>query len=296
MNLISRALKHCLLLACLLGPQVAFGASPIDWQLDFQKAASPVMEKITDLHYLLLYIIFGIGLFVMILLGVVAFKFSSKRNPTPSTRTHHTLLEIVWTAIPILILVVIAIPSFKLLFYMDKAKTPEMTLKVIAHQWYWQYQYPEHKIDFDSNMIEDKDLKPGQLRLLEVDKPVVVPVDTDIKVLVTSADVIHSWAVPAFGVKKDGIPGRINETWIRVNKPGTYYGQCSELCGIRHGFMPIMVKAVSKEEYKAWLETMKPKEAPKEVSKETPKAAPPAPSAKEGGSAPASPSPAPQKK
>jgi cytochrome c oxidase subunit 2 len=158
-----------------------------------------------------------------------------------------------------IILVVIAIPSFKLIYYMDKTKHAEMTIKVVGHQWYWEYGYPEHNINFDSNLISDKDLKPGQIRLLEVDNRVVLPINTDVQVLITAADVIHSWAIPALGIKTDAVPGRTNETWLNITKPGVYYGQCSELCGIGHGFMPIAIEAKTKEEYKAWLEQAKVK-------------------------------------
>jgi cytochrome c oxidase subunit 2 len=183
----------------------------------------------------------------------VCFRFRASANATPSKRTHHTVLEIAWTAVPVLILVVIAIPSFKLLYFMDRVAEPELTIKAIGHQWYWSYEYPDDgDFTFDAYMVADEDLEPGQPRLLATDNAIVLPVDTDIQVLVTAADVLHSWAVPAFGVKMDGVPGRINETWLRIEEPGIYYGQCSELCGDYHGFMPIMVRAVSKEEFDAW--------------------------------------------
>jgi cytochrome c oxidase subunit 2 len=174
-------------------------------------------------------------------------------NATPSRRTHNTLLEIAWTAIPVLILVVIAIPSFKLLYYEETVPEDGLTVKAIGHQWYWSYEYPDNgDFTFDAYMVADADLEPGQLRLLTTDTRVVLPVDTTVRVLITATDVLHSWAVPAFGVKMDAVPGRINETWLRIEEPGIYYGQCSELCGDYHGFMPIMIEAVSKDEFEAW--------------------------------------------
>jgi cytochrome c oxidase subunit 2 len=242
------------------GAAPALADAPKPWQLGFQEAASPVMELISSFHDFLLIIIISIGAFVTALMIYVAVKFNEKANPVPSKTTHHTLLEVIWTVVPIMILVVIAIPSFRLLYYMDKTTTPEMTLKVVGSQWYWSYEYPDHgKIAFDSQMIPDNELKPGQLRLLDVDNRVVVPVDTNIRVLLTANAVIHSWAVPALGIKTDTVPGRMNETWMRVTKPGVYYGQCSELCGINHGYMPIAVQAVSKAEFAKWVARAKVK-------------------------------------
>jgi len=187
----------------------AIAAAPEPWQLGFQQAASPVMERIHSFHNLLLWIITIISVFVLALLAYVCLRFRADRNETPSRRTHNTLLEIAWTAIPVLILVVIAIPSFKLLYFMDVVKDPEMTLKAIGRQWYWSYEYPDHgDFTFDAYMVADEDLEPGQLRLLETDNRVVLPVDTNIRLLVTASDVLHSWAIPAFGVKLDGVPGR----------------------------------------------------------------------------------------
>src|SRR5690606_27045293 len=181
--------------------------------------------------------------------------YRASRSPVPSRRTHNTALEIAWTAIPVLILVVIAIPSFKLLYFMDRAVAPEMTLKAVGHQWYSRYEYPDHgDFTFDAYMIADQDLQEGQLRLFDVDNRVVLPVDTDVRVLTTATDVIHSWAVPALGIKLDAIPGKVNETWVRIERPGIYYGQCSELCGAYHGVMPVVIEAVSKEESDARVE------------------------------------------
>ena len=236
-------------------PSAAVGGAPTAWQLNFQPPASPVAERIEALHDLLLFITVAISVFVLALLIYVCIRYRASRNPVPSRRTHNSVLEIAWTAIPVLILVVIAIPSFKLLYFMDRAVNPEMTLKAIGRQWYWSYEYPDHgDFTFDSYMIADEDLGEDQLRLYDVDNRVVLPVETDIRLLTTASDVLHSWAVPALGVKLDAVPGRINETWLRIDRPGVYYGQCSELCGAYHGFMPVMIEAVSKEEFDAWVQ------------------------------------------
>jgi len=245
---------------------ILFGASPAlasseaahPWQTGFQAPATPVMERIVGFNDMLFTIIVAIFLFVLALLLYVLWRFSAKRNPEPSKTTHNTLLEVLWTAVPIMILVVIAIPSFKLLYYMDRAENAELTIKAIGHQWYWSYEYPDNgNFTFDALMLSDDELEPGQLRLLTTDNPVVVPVNTTVRIQTTSSDVIHSWAMPAFGVKIDAVPGRLNETWFRIEREGTYYGQCSELCGVNHGFMPITVKAVSKEAFAAWVEKAK---------------------------------------
>lgn len=235
--------------------------APSPWQMGFQDSASPVMESITSLHDLLLVIITGIAIVVFILVSFVIYRFRASKNPTASTVSHHATLEVIWTLVPVVILIAIGIPSVRLLWQLDKPQSPDMTIKAIGHQWYWSYEYPLSKgnkiIKFDSYMIEDKNLKKGQKRLLDVDHPVVVPIDSTVRVLVTSEDVIHSFAVPSLGIKTDAVPGRINETWFRISKPGTYYGQCSELCGSKHGFMPIAIKAVSKQEYQNWLSHQK---------------------------------------
>jgi cytochrome c oxidase subunit II len=244
------------------GDALAVTNAPQDWQMDFRAAATPVMQQIHDFHNLILILEVLIVLLVVGLLAYICVKFNAKANPVPSRTTHNTALEIAWTVIPVLILVVIAVPSMRLLFFMDKAKNPEMTLKVTSHQWYWSYEYPDHgSFTFDANLIPDDQLKPGQLRLLETDNHVVLPADTEIRVLVTSDDVIHNWAMPSFGVKMDTVPGRINETWLRVDSQhiGTYYGQCSELCGVNHAFMPITVDIVSKQDFQRWVEQAKAK-------------------------------------
>lgn len=241
----------------LAAPAMAIEEHVRPWQLWYQDARSPVMEQIDDFHVLLMWIITAITVFVLALLIYVAFRFNAKANPTPSKTTHNTTVEVLWTAVPILILVVIAVPSFKLLYFMDRHENPDMTLKVIGNQWYWSYEYPDSGIAFDSFIVPDEDLKEGQPRLLTVDNTVVLPIDTNIQVLGTANDVIHNWAMPQFGIKMDVFPGRVNETWVRITEPGDYYGQCSEICGINHGFMPIHVKAVSKQEYAAWLDEAK---------------------------------------
>lgn len=236
------------------------------WQMGFREAASPVMERIISFHNFLMVISVAIALFVTVLLAYVMIRFRASRNPTPSKTTHNALIEVTWTVVPIIILVVIAFPSFKLLYYMDKTNDPEMTLKVIGHQWYWSYEYPDHgEFAFDSILIEEADLQPGQERLLHTDNEVVLPVDTNIRILVTADDVLHNWALPSFGIKMDAVPGQLNETWVRITKPGLFYGMCSELCGVRHAFMPITVRAVSKERFAKWVENAKSEFASKDI-------------------------------
>ena len=231
-------------------------AEPAHWDMGFQEAATPVAERLHNFHDFLMVIITVIVVFVTGLLLFVMIRFNSKAHPVPSTRTHNVILEIVWTVVPVVILITIAVPSFKLLYYMDRTENPDMTLKVTGFQWYWGYEYPDNgNISFTSNIIGDADIdaSKGQIRKLSTDNPVVLPVDTDIQLLVTAADVIHAFAVPSFGVKIDAVPGRLNETWVRIEKPGVYYGQCSELCGTNHAFMPVEVIAVSKEDFQAWV-------------------------------------------
>jgi len=224
------------------------------WQLNFQAASSPVMEQLSRGHHYLLILITCISLFVLAALMVICVKFNRKANPVPSKTAHNTKLEVIWTVIPILILVTIAVPSLRLHYFMENESDAEMTLKVVGYQWYWHYEYPDQGgFGFDSYMKKKEDLKEGEHRLLAVDNHVVVPVDTKVKVLLTGADVIHSWAVPAFGVKRDAVPGRLNESWFKATRTGRFYGQCSELCGVGHGFMPIVVDVVSKEDFSAWV-------------------------------------------
>ena len=256
--------------AAFVSAGTAIAAQPIPWQLGFQPAASPIMERVEGLHDLLLVIIFAIGVFVLALMIYVFVRFNARANPTPSRTTHNTQLEVAWSVIPIVILVVIAVPSFKLIYYSDRAVDAEMTLKAVGNQFFWTYEYPDHDdLTFDAILVEKDDLKKGDLRLLTTDNAVVLPVNTTIRFLTTANDVIHAWAMPAFGVKIDSVPGRLNETWFRINKEGTYYGQCSELCGANHGYMPIMVKSVSKDAFAEWVEKAKKEFAADEESVRT---------------------------
>ena len=257
-------LKNLKALAGLAGVLVAsiaagaLAAKPEPWTILFQKPESPVMEQIVRFNDYVSIVIILITLFVLALLIIVVVKFNEKANPTPSKTTHNTWLEVAWTVIPVFILVAIGIPSVRILFFMDKNPAAEMTLKVTGHQWYWSYEYPDHgNFSFDSVMVPDADIKDRSVRLLEVDNRIVLPVETDIRLLFTSEDVIHAWAIPALVAKIDAVPGRINESWVRINRPGIYYGQCSELCGVNHGFMPIAVEAVSKEAFKRWTDDKK---------------------------------------
>ena len=245
----------------------ALANQPKDWQLGFQEGVTSLMNDIVWMHdYILLPVIIGISLFVLFLMIYIFIKFRESKNPNPSKTTHNVMLEVLWTVVPCLILVVIAVPSFKLLYKEETIPKADVTIKAIGYQWYWGYEYPDEKIAFESVMIEDKDLKVGQPRLLATDTKVVVPVNKVVKVLITSADVNHAWAVPAFGVKRDAIKGRINETWFKAEKEGIYYGQCSELCGIKHAFMPIEVHVVSEEKYASWLVDAKKKYAMEETN------------------------------
>ena len=246
----------------------AFANQPKDWQLGFQEAASSSMREIVNFHdKLLLPIIIAISVFVLFLMVYACIRFRASRNPNPSTTTHNVAVEVLWTLIPCLILIVMAVPSFKILYKQDTIPKADVTVKAIGYQWYWGYEYPDENIIFDSYMIETKDLKKDQPRLLAVDNEVVVPVNKVVKVLITANDVLHAWALPSFGVKREAVPGRINETWFKAEKVGTYYGQCSELCGIKHAFMPITVRVVSDEEYQEWLTGAKIKFA-KEIIEE----------------------------
>jgi cytochrome c oxidase subunit II len=243
------------LLALALALDPALAAEPQPWQLGMQEPATPVNERIHDLHNLLLVLITLITLLVLGLLVYVIWRFNEKRNPVPSRTTHNTLVEVLWTVVPVLVLLVIVFPSFGLLYYMDKTQEAEMTIKVTGRQWYWSYEYPDHgNFAFDSNMVPVDQLQPGQRRLLEVDNQLVVPVDTNIRVLIAGSDVMHSWFVPALGVQNYAVIGRLNETWINVEREGVYYGQCNQICGINHAFMPIAVRAVSKDEFARWVE------------------------------------------
>ena len=259
---ISSIFMTCVALAALVDNAGAQGVvgMPREWEINFQPAYSPVMERIHEFNYLIHIIIAIIVVLVFGILAYVVLRFNARRNPVPSRTAHNTILEVVWTILPVLALLVIVIPSLKLLYYSDRAETPDMTLKVVGHQWYWSYTYPDHgEFSFDSIPIPAEDLQAGQPRLLAVDNPVVVPVGATVQVLISSDDVIHNWAVPSLGLKKDATPGRVNDTWFRATQEGTFYGMCSELCGVNHYFMPIEVRAVSKEAFAAWVEEAKQK-------------------------------------
>jgi cytochrome c oxidase subunit 2 len=258
-------------LPALAADEMPTPSFPVEWQLGFQNAASPTMEKMISFHNLLLVIITAITLFVLALLIICVVRFNERANPVPAKWSHNTLIEVIWTALPVLILVMVAIPSYRLLYFQDRTDAADMTLKIIGNQWFWSYEYPDQEISFDAIALTDDQIKPGQHRLLETDKHVVLPIDTNVRLLMTANDVIHAWAIPAFGVKLDNVPGRTNETWVRPTKLGRFYGQCSELCGVDHSFMPIVVDVVSKEAYTAWVTAQKPAAAPAEAP-----AAPPA--------------------
>ena len=258
-------LRLCLVLAAaLLGvaalAATAWAAEPMPWQLGMQPPATPVEDRIHSFHDELMIWITLITIFVLGLLVYVMWRFHHTRHPVPTRTSHNAVVEILWTVVPVFILVAIAIPSFKLMYYMDRVPNADMTIKVTAHQWYWSYEYPDQAgLTFDSNIIPDKDLKPGEKRLLEVDNPLVVPVDTNIRVLVTGTDVIHSWFVPSFGVQEYAVIGRLNESWMRVEHEGAYYGECNQICGINHSRMPIKVVAVAKPDFEKWLGEAKKK-------------------------------------
>ena len=253
-----------LLLGALTGsPERLFAqGKPEKWQMGFQESVTPIAHQINTFHNLLLVIITVITLFVLALLVIVVLRFNEKANPEPSKTTHHTTLEVLWTVIPIFILIVIAVPSFRLLFAQYSFPQADVTIKAIGNQWYWSYEYPDSDVSFDSVMLEGEELEAARKagfdapRLLAVDNPVVVPVNKVVHVLVTATDVIHNWTVPAFGSKMDGVPGRVSRTWFKAEKTGVYFGQCSELCGIRHAFMPIAVHVVAQPVYETWLKAV----------------------------------------
>ena len=255
------------LLVTLGTTSLALASKAEPWQVTFQEAASENMTMITDLNNFLLILMTLITAFVLALLLYVIVRFNAKSNPTPSKTSHNTVIEVLWTVLPIVILVVIAIPSFRLLYFQREIPEADMTIKATGYQWYWGYEYPDHgDFAFDSLMLSDEE-RGDQPRLLATDTAMVVPVDTTVRVLVTSADVIHAFAMPAFGLKIDSVPGRMNETWFKAEKTGTYYGQCSELCGIRHAFMPIRIEVVEKEAFAAWVEEAQEEYAEVETSK-----------------------------
>jgi cytochrome c oxidase subunit II len=265
MKVFSRLTAMALTLVALLASArlaLAGLGQPTPWQMDLQGSATPVMQDITTFHNFLLWVIAAISVFVLVLLLIIIVRFNARANPTPSRTTHNTLLEIMWTVVPVVILVAIAIPSFRLLFLQLDVPTPDLTIKATGKQWYWSYNYPDNgNFEFDSLMVADKDLKPGQPRLLTVDNQLVVPVNKIVHVLVTGADVIHSFTVPSFGIRIDAVPGRINDTWFQATTMGVFYGQCSELCGKDHSFMPISVQVVSDSDFTTWAAAAKQKYA-----------------------------------
>ena len=244
--------------ALFAGPSSAQYPQP--WQLGMQAPGSAVKDRIHDLHNLLLVIITVITAFVLVLLVYVMVRFRASANPVPTRTTHNTAIEILWTVIPVVILIVIAIPSFKLLYFEDRTPNAEMTLKVTGHQWYWSYEYPDNgNIQFDSYIIQESDLKPAQKRLLEVDNRVVLPVGTNVRILVNGTDVMHSFFISSLGIQIYAVPGRVNETWVNIDRPGVYYGECNQICGTNHAYMPIAIEGVSKEDFAKWLVDAKKK-------------------------------------
>ncbi|MBU6497844.1 MAG: cytochrome c oxidase subunit II [Rhodospirillales bacterium] len=240
--------------------RMALAQVPRPWEMGMQPAGSPVAVQIDNLHNMVLGIITAITLLVAALLGWVMYRYNARRNPTPTRTSHNTMLEVAWTLIPVLILVVIAIPSFRLVYFEDRTHDPDLTIKVTAHQWYWEYTYPDNGgVDFSSYIVPDNELKPGQLRLLTVDNQLVLPVGKNIRILTTSADVIHSFFIPSLGVQRYAIPGQTIETWVRIDRPGDYYGECNQVCGTNHSRMPISVHAVTPAEFTAWVAKAKAK-------------------------------------
>jgi cytochrome c oxidase subunit 2 len=246
--------------ALALSGGAAFADQPEPWQFGFQTPATPITERIQHFHDALLVLIFAISLLVFGLLIFVMVRFNHRSHPVPTRTSHNTVIEVLWSVVPVLILAMIWVPSMKLMYYMDRVPDSKMTIKITGHQWYWEYTYPDNgNIDFNSNQIADKDLKPGQPRLLEVDNPLVIPVGTNIRVQVAGSDVIHSWFVPSFGVQEYAVIGRLNEAWMNVLHTGTYYGECNQICGVNHAFMPIKVVVLSQADFDKWLTDAKTK-------------------------------------
>jgi cytochrome c oxidase subunit II len=248
----------CVGLGLALCAGVALADQPHPWQLGMQRPATLVTERIHAFHNELLVIISLISAFVIALLIYVMVRFNHRAHPVPTRTTHNPVIEVLWTVVPVLILVLIAIPSFKLMYYMDRVPDAAMTIKVTGHQWYWQYEYPDQgNISFNSNLVDDSKRTADQPRLLAVDNPLVIPVGTNIRVQVAGTDVIHSWFVPSFGFQEYAVVGRLNEAWINVEHEGTYYGECNQICGVNHAFMPIEVKVVSQADFQKWVQTQK---------------------------------------
>jgi cytochrome c oxidase subunit 2 len=254
------AASGALVEAAVMGPALAGLGQPSPWQTGLQQAGTPVMGEIAWLHDLVLYIMTAIAGLVLVLLLIVIARFNQRTNPTPSTRTNNRFIEVSWTVVPVFILFVIGVPSFRFLFREQSMPPAEVTIKATGKQWFWTYSYPDNgQFEFDSLMLDDSARKAGQPRLLAVDNEMVVPINQVIRVQVTGADVVHSFAVPSFGIKIDTVPGRLNETWFKAAREGVYYGQCSQLCGRNHAFMPIAVRVVNLQEFTAWVEDAKKK-------------------------------------
>lgn len=259
---VSQRLRAAIALIAMLlvGAGSAWAQEPHNWQLSFQAAHSPVQQGIAGLHAMVIWLMAAVTIFVAALLGYCMWRFRASVNPKASRVSHHTALEVAWTVLPVLILVIIAIPSFRLIYFEDRTDAADLTIKVVGHQWYWEYDYPDNgDVKFDSYMIPADDLKPGQLRQLEVDNRVVVPAGKNIRILATSADVIHSFFIPSLGVQRYAIPGRTIETWVKVDQPGVYYGQCNQICGTNHSAMPIAVQAMTDQDFAAWIVAAKTK-------------------------------------
>ncbi len=234
--------------------QAPMVGAPVPWAMGLQQSGGPIKDAISSFNDLVFWLMVAVTVFVAILLAWVMWRYNEKANPVPSQNSHNTTLEIAWTVIPVLILLVIAVPSFRLIYYQDRARDADLTINVTGHQWYWSYQFPDHgNFSFDSRPIQDEDIRTGQLRSLEVDEPLVVPAGRTIRVMTNGADVIHSFFVPSLGVQRYSIPGRTLETWMRADQVGTFYGQCNQICGVNHWFMPIVVKAVPQAEFDAWV-------------------------------------------
>lgn len=244
----------------LLDMPEAWAQAPRPWEIGLQPGFSPVKSQMISLNYLVTGLMTAIVALVAILILWVAFRYNARRHPIPSQTSHNTIIEILWTVIPVLILIVIAVPSFRLVYYEDRTRDADLTIKVTAHQWYWEYSYPDNgNIDFNSYVVPEDQLKPGQLRLLEVDNPLVVPAGKNVRILTTGTDVIHSFFIPSLGVQRYAIPGRTIETWVRVTQPGTYYGECNQICGTNHSQMPIKVVAIPADQFNNWLTQAKSK-------------------------------------
>lgn len=262
MQRVLRLMAALMGVAGLLLASPAWAQVPRNWETGFQPAYSPVQYGIEGLHTMVIWLMTAITVFVLCLLLFVIWRYHHSRNPVPSRVSHHTGLEVAWTLLPVLILVLIAIPSFRLVYYEDRTSDADLTIKVIGRQWAWEYNYVDNGgFSFISNMIPDEDLKPGDIRRLSVDNRLVLPAGKNIRILTTSNDVIHSFFIPSLGVQRYAIPGRTIETWVRVEKPGVYYGECNQICGTNHSAMPIAVEAVSPENFAKWVEEAKVKYA-----------------------------------